>query len=68
MVILLTFLGTWEREKEPVNVPLKKSLVQSFTVYKSFSFKMFILIFLAGQGAADFVTGLAVYYVDDVFV
>ena len=44
----------------------KKSLVQSFTVYKSFSFKMFILIFLAGQGAADFVTGLAVYYVDDV--
>jgi oligogalacturonide transporter len=66
VVILLTFLGTWEKEKEPVNVPLKKSLVQSFTVYKSFSFKMFILIFLAGQGAADFVTGLAVYYVDDV--
>ena len=66
VVILLTFFGTWEREKEPVNVPLRKSLVQSFTVYKSFSFKMFILIFLAGQGAADFVTGLAVYYVDDV--
>lgn len=66
VVILLTFLGTWEREKEPVNVPLKKSLVQSFTVYKSFSFKLFICIFLAGQGAADFVTGLAVYYVDDV--
>ena len=65
-VILLTFIGTWEKEKEPVNVPLKKSLVQSFTVYKSFSFKMFICIFLAGQGAADFVTGLAVYYVDDV--
>jgi len=66
VVILLTFLGTWEREKEPVNVPLKKSLVQSFTVYKSFSFKLFICIFLAGQGAADFFTGLAVYYVDDV--
>ena len=27
---------------------------------------MFIAIFLLGQGAADFVTGLAVYYVDDV--
>ncbi|MBE5916226.1 MAG: MFS transporter [Pseudobutyrivibrio ruminis] len=66
VVILLTFLGTWEKDKEPVNVPLKKSLVQSFTVYKSFSFKLFICIFLAGQGAADFVTGLAVYYVDDV--
>ncbi|MCR4999856.1 MAG: MFS transporter [Lachnospiraceae bacterium] len=66
VAILLTFCGTWEKQKEPVKVPLKKSLVQSFTVYKSFSFKLFICIFLAGQGAADFVTGLAVYYVDDV--
>ncbi|MDO4623439.1 MAG: MFS transporter [Eubacteriales bacterium] len=66
IVILLTFAGTWEREKEPVDIPLKKSLVQSFTVYKSHSFRLFICIFLAGQGAADFVTGLAVYYVDDV--
>ena len=65
-VVLLTFFGTWEKQKEPVKVPLRKSLVQSFTVYKSFSFKLFICIFLAGQGAADFVTGLAVYYVDDV--
>ncbi|WP_029320503.1 MFS transporter [Butyrivibrio sp. AE3004] len=66
VVILLTFFGTWEKRKEPVRVPLRKSFVQSFTVYKSFSFKLFICIFLAGQGAADFVTGLAVYYVDDV--
>lgn len=64
--IMTTFFGTWEKQKEPVKVPLKKSLVQSFSVYKSFSFKLFICIFLAGQGAADFVTGLAVYYVDDV--
>ena len=64
--ILITFFGTWEKEKEPVKVPLKDSFVQSFTVYKSKSFKMFIAIFLLGQGAADFVTGLAVYYVDDV--
>ncbi len=66
IVILLTFFGTWEKQKEPVKVPMKKSIVQSFTVYKNFSFKIFICIFLAGQGAADFVTGLAVYYVDDV--
>ncbi len=66
LCILATFFGTWEKKKEPVRVPLKKSLSQSFSVYKSFSFRMFICIFLAGQGAADFVTGLAVYYVDDV--
>jgi oligogalacturonide transporter len=66
VVILLSFAGTWEKQKEPVKVPLGKSMTQSVTVYKSFSFKIFICIFLAGQGAADFVTGLAVYYVDDV--
>ncbi len=66
VTILWTFFGTWEKQKEPVRVPLKDSFVQSFTVYKSKAFKMFIAIFLLGQGAADFVTGLAVYYVDDV--
>jgi len=64
--ILLTFFGTWEKDKPPVKVPLSRSMAQSFSVYKSFSFRLFICIFLAGQGAADFVTGLAVYYVDDV--
>ena len=64
--ILWTFFGTWEKQKEPITVPLKDSFVQSFTVYKSRSFRMFMAIFLCGQGAADFVTGLAVYYVDDV--
>ena len=64
--ILFTFFGTWEKQKEPVKIPLKDSFTQSFTVYKSKAFRMFIAIFLLGQGAADFVTGLAVYYVDDV--
>ncbi|MBR3357440.1 MAG: MFS transporter [Solobacterium sp.] len=64
--ILFTFFGTWEKQKEPVRIPLKDSFIQSFTVYKSRAFRMFIAIFLLGQGAADFVTGLAVYYVDDV--
>ncbi len=64
--ILLTFLGTWEKQKEPVKVGFGESFIQSLTVYKSRSFRLFIGIFLFGQGAADFVTGLAVYYVDDV--
>ena len=64
--ILLTFAGTWEREKPVVKISLRQSFTQSFTVYKSRSFRMLLAIFLFGQGAADFVTGLAVYYVDDV--
>jgi len=66
IVILLTFFGTWEKDKEVVKITLKQSFIQSFTVYKSRSFILFLAIFLTGQGAADFVTGLAVYYVDDV--
>lgn len=66
VVILLTFLGTWERQKEVVKIGFAESFVQSLTVYKSRSFRLFVAAFLLGQGAADFVTGLAVYYVDDV--
>jgi len=66
VVILLTFLGTWEKQKDPIHITFKESFTQSFTVFKSKSFKLFLLIFLFGQGAADFITGLAVYYVDDV--
>ena len=64
--ILLTFLGTWERQKPVVKIGFRESFVQSFTVYKSRSFRLLMGIFVFGQGAADFVTGLAVYYVDDV--
>lgn len=66
IVILMTFFGTWERQKETVKIGFAESFVQSLTVYKSRSFRLFIAIFVCGQGAADFVTGLAVYYVDDV--
>ena len=66
IVILLTFLGTWERQKPVVKIGVKESFVQSFTVYKSRSFRLLMGIFVFGQAAADFVTGLAVYYVDDV--
>lgn len=66
IAILITFFGTWERQHKPVRVSLKQTFTQSFTVYKSRSFRLFIGIFLCGQGAADFITGLAIYYVDDV--
>ncbi len=64
--ILLTFIGTWERKKPVVKIGLKDSFIHAFTVYKSRSFRLLIGIFVFGQGAADFVTGLAVYYIDDV--
>jgi oligogalacturonide transporter len=64
--ILITFFGTWENAKGVKKEPFIQSTIESFTVYRSRTYRMFILIFLCGQGAADFVTGLAVYYVDDV--
>ncbi len=66
IAILLTFFGTWEKQKPVIKISLKESFVQSFTVYKSHCFRLFIAIFIFGQAATDFVTGLAVYYIDDV--
>ncbi len=64
--ILITVFGTWERQKEIPKITLKETFTQSFTVFKSRSFRLFIGIFIFGQAAADFSTGLAVYYIDDV--
>ena len=64
--ILLTFSGTWEKQKRIEKISFKETMVQSFTVFKSRAFRLFLAIFVFGQIAADFVTGLAVYYVDDV--
>lgn len=66
IVILLTFFGTWEKQKNPIKITFAQSFTQSFTVYKNHSFRLFLCIFLFGQGSADFMTGLAIYYVDDV--
>ena len=66
IAILLTFFGTWEKKKPVIKISMKESFIQSFTVYRSRCFKLFIAIFIFGQAAADFVTGLAVYYIDDV--
>jgi oligogalacturonide transporter len=63
---LITFFGTWEREKEPVKSNISTAFSQAISVFKSRSFKLFIGIYLAGQCGMDFVSGMAVYYVDDV--
>ncbi len=64
--VLLTFAGTWEKQKEENKFSMAESFTQSITVFKNRSFRIFVVIFLFGQGAADFLTGLAVYYIDDV--
>ena len=66
VAILITFAGTWERQKKIRRVSFAATFSQSFTVFRSRSFKLFVFIFIFGQAAADFVTGLAVYYIDDV--
>ena len=66
VTILITFFGTWEHHKPAQKVSMGETFTQSFTVFRSRSFRLFIAIFIFGQCAADFITGLAVYYVDDV--
>ena len=64
--ILITFFTTWEKKKEIPKTTISETFTQSFTVFKSRSFRLFIGIFIFGQAAADFIMGLAVYYIDDV--
>lgn len=63
---IATFAGTWEPQKPPMRVPLKESFVQSAFVFKSRSFRIFVGIYLTGQCGMDFVSGMAVYFVEDV--
>ena len=62
----VTFFGTWEKQKEPIKASLAESVPQSASVFMSHSFRLFIGIYLFGQCGMDFVSGMAVYYVDDV--
>lgn len=63
---LVTFAGTWEKQKPPVRADLKDSFSAAVSVYRSRSFRIFIGIYLAGQCGMDFVSGMAVYYVTNV--
>lgn len=63
---IAVFFGTWERQKEPIHTTLKESFPQSVSVFRSRSFRLFIGLYLFGQCAMDFISGMAVYYIDDV--
>ena len=63
---MVTFAGTWEKQKPPVKTSLAESFPQAASVFRSHSFRLFIGIYLFGQCGMDFVSGMAVYYVDDV--
>lgn len=63
---LFTFTFTWEKQKEPVKSNIRESFTQAASVFKSRAFRIFIGIYLSGQCGMDFVSGMAIYYVDDV--
>ena len=63
---IAVFFGTWEKQKEPVRSTLKESFPQAVSVFKNRSFRLFIGLYLFGQCGIDFISGMAVYYVDDV--
>ncbi len=66
--ILATFLKTWEEPSTAVNdvFSMKSFVNESANVYKNKAFRYFLGIFLFGQGSADFVMILFLYFLRDV--
>jgi oligogalacturonide transporter len=60
---ITVFFGTWEKQKEPVKTTLGESFTQAASVFRSRSFLIFLGLYLFGQGGMDFISGMAVYYV-----
>ena len=60
---ITVFFGTWEKQKEPVKMTLLESFTQAASVFRSRSFLVFLGLYLFGQGGMDFISGMAVYYV-----
>ncbi len=63
---ITVFFGTWEKQKEPIQTSLKESFPQAMSVFRNRSFCLFLGLYLFGQCGMDFISGMAVYYVDDV--
>ncbi len=63
---ITVFFGTWEKQKEPVKTSLKESFPQAASVFRNRSYLLFLGLYLFGQMGMDFISGMAVYYVDDV--
>ncbi len=66
LTAIATFAGTWEPQKAPLKASLGESFAQSVSVFKSRSFRIFVGIYLTGQCGMDFVSGMALYFVEDV--
>ena len=66
--ILITFLKTWEKQNDNITATFsfKTFVKESGSVYKNKSFRYFLGIFLLGQGSADFVMILFIYFLRDV--
>ena len=66
--ILFTFLKTWEKPSEGATsiFSFHEFITESSSVYKNRSFRYFLGIFLFGQGSADFVMILFIYFLRDV--
>ncbi|MCC6095389.1 MAG: MFS transporter [Eubacterium sp.] len=63
---LITVAGTWEKYHPPVRSKMVYSFDHAASAFRSRSFRLFVGIYLTGQCGMDFVSGMAVYYVDDV--
>ncbi|MGI6056384.1 MAG: MFS transporter [Bilifractor sp.] len=63
---LITVAGTWENYHAPVRTRMVSSFDHAASAFRSRSFRLFVGIYLTGQCGMDFVSGMAVYYVDDV--
>ena len=60
---ITVFFSTWEKQKEPVKTTLGESFTQAASVFRNRSFLLFLGVYLFGQGGMDFISGMAVYYV-----
>jgi oligogalacturonide transporter len=60
--ILLSFFNTWEMSNTETEKKTKKSIRYSLSVFKNRSFRLYLGIFLFGQGSADFLMALVVYF------
>jgi oligogalacturonide transporter len=62
LAILFTFIKTWETIQPVVKTPFKESFRESFSVFRNRSFRLYLGVFLFGQGSADFITTLIIYF------
>ena len=60
--IFFTFAKTWEAALPVVKTPLSESFRESFSVFRNRSFRLYLGVFLFGQGSSDFVTTLIIYF------